>query len=119
MVLIFTALFFCPAQAFADAALLGFWTSFKLVGSPCNELIKEVKYSFHKNGEYEIHSKMYRPFGVREESAAGTYQVRNGEIIGRVQGVTVGPFRYQVKDDILVLTERSPTCEIHLKKEDD
>ena len=105
--------------AVADSRLHGSWGSYKTRGKVCSAQIEKIVYYFGPNGEYEIDSRMNRPFGVRKETAKGRYEVSNGTITGFVNDVTVGPFPYRFEGKDLVISQSNPPCEIFLSRDQD
>lgn len=113
---IFIFLFVISASDVLSHELHGNWTSIKMNGSPCAELIEKINYSFSPDGSYEVHSWMRRFGGVKEEEATGTYIITGDKVTAHVEGYTVGPYRYSFDNGELIVYENSPPCSIRLKR---
>ena len=114
---IVAAMFALPALAREGDAkrLLGGWSSVKVVGNPCANVIKTVEYYFSKDGSYQIISHMHSGMGTQRDEAIGTYAVKNNTITGKVKGAEIGPFKFWFEKDQLVIMHNHPSCFIYLK----
>lgn len=104
------------AQSNDEWRLHGVWNLHKAVGTPCQELIQSISYTFEPDGRYEIHARMNRIGGLSDEHAKGTYELVQGTILGVVNGSKIGPFPYRFEGEYLVIQEGAPVCRIYLKK---
>jgi len=94
----------------------GTWRTTRIEGSPCSKLVEKLSYSFAPNGDYETHSWVRTPIGTKEMEAVGKYTVQGDMVTARVEGYTVGPYRFTVTGDELVIQEFSPPCRYYLER---
>ena len=96
--------------------LYGGWSSVRIVGDVCSRELASISYYFGEDKSYKARSKMTR-FN-KEQTAEGTFETMNGTVTGYVEGHTVGPFKYRFDDDMLVIEQIVPPCNIYLQRDD-
>ena len=96
--------------------LVGMWKFKQGRGGPCANLIIELEYSFHPNGKYSSRTKMRSV--LSSLAFEGTYSATDSTVTVFVDGHTVGPTRYRIVEDVLIVTQPEYNCEVELVRED-
>ncbi len=95
--------------------LVGLWKFKRGVGGPCAAQIVTLDYTFRKDGTYRSKAKMTSG-GTFEYS--GTYEANDTTCTAFVEGKTVGPYPYWIKNDVLTVRQPEFNCEVQLERED-
>jgi len=99
----------------SKAKLVGYWKFKRGIGGPCESLIEKLEYTFQKGGKYHGKSKMST--GATLEYS-GTYSATDTECTTFIDGQTIGPFPYEITNDILTITQPDFDCKVQLERED-
>ncbi len=94
--------------------LVGSWYFKRGIGRPCETLIVELEYHFNKDGNYRSRAKMR---GGEEYRYNGTYIATDTSATAIVDGISIGPFPYSIKDDVLKINQPDSDCDVELEKD--
>ena len=103
-----------PKKPTLATKVVGSWKSKKMIGA-CSSQINWLAYEFDSDGYYEIEVNYALNPGV-PSSARGTYEIKNSQIIGNVDGMKIGPFDIGFEGELLVIHQTSPNCKFYLEK---
>ena len=107
-----------PPSAFAKSPkedLIGYWKFKRGINGPCAAQIIDLEYTFESNGKYHGKAKMSTGAALEYH---GTFTATDTECTTFVDGVTVGPYPYQISGDILTVSQPEFHCKVQLERED-
>ena len=94
--------------------LIGSWYFKRGIGAPCDRLIRSLEYYFFKDGTYTTQATMSD--GGRHKYS-GTYVATDTSATAYVDGRTIGPFPYSIKNDVLRINQPDYRCDVELERE--
>lgn len=95
--------------------LVGYWQFKRGLGGPCASGIRALEYAFLRDGSYEGSAKMSNGVSLKY---TGTYSATETMCTVFVDGQTVGPFPYSIKDNLLTIQQPEFGCAVELVRED-
>jgi hypothetical protein len=113
--------FCCVTPALAQSPrtqLVGVWAFKRGIGGPCASLIQDLHYYFQSDGRYSTRAKMRTPAGSKDFSYSGTYVATDTSTTAYVDGHTIGPYPYTIRNDVLTISQPEHGCKVELVRED-
>ena len=94
--------------------LIGSWYFKRGIGAPCDRQIRTLEYYFHKDGSYSGETTMSDGTHLKY---TGTYTATDTSATVFVDGQTVGPFSYTIRNQVLRINQPSAHCDVELERE--